>query len=725
MGKLLKILGWTIGLVLLLLVAAVLILPQIVDPNDYKEEIISSVKAQTGRDLTIDGRIGLSVFPWLGVETGAVALGNAKGFGEKAFAAIERAGVRVKLMPLLSRKLEVDRIELNGLELNLMRLKDGTSNWDDLAGGGRQTEGKADAEAAKQGQRATESGLAALTIGGIDISDAKIFWDDRSSGQSVSLDQFRLSSGPVIAGEPVDLQLGMLLENRDPAVKAKLDLSGVVVLKETAGVVDVNGLKITLDATGDALPGGAVKAVLEAAVSAALNGSQLDISGLSLTAGGLKLSGDLKGRDLAKRPAFSGTLDLAEFNLRQWMADHALKLPSLADAKALTRLAARVKLNAEDGATRLNDLAVRLDDSQLSGNITLRGSAIGFNLNLDTIDVDRYLPAGGDKARKDDKADKADKDAPAQSSAPVASAGRGRGTTEEETLLPIETLRGLDLDGTISIGRLTINNLLAEQIKLVLKAREGQLNLGQQVRKFYQGEYSGETSLDVRSKTPRARINTAAAGIQIGPLLQDLSGQERLTGRGRFSANLDMRGNSVNAFKRTLGGKLDFNFEDGAVKGFNAAQVIREAKARLSGKPVPKNSQPEQTDFSELSGSGRITRGVLSNRDLLAKSPFLRVNGAGEINLVKESLDYTIEGVVVNTAKGQGGEGLDELQGVVIPVQLTGPLASPKYTINWEKVLLESQKGKIKEKIQEKLEEKLKGGKLPGGLQDKLKGLFN
>ncbi|MCB1828994.1 MAG: hypothetical protein KDI35_02290, partial [Gammaproteobacteria bacterium] len=104
---------------------------------------------------------------------------------------------------------------------------------------------------------------------------------------------------------------------------------------------------------------------LEAAVSAALNGSQLDISGLSLTAGGLKLSGDLKGRDLAKRPAFSGTLDLAEFNLRQWMADHALKLPSLADAKALTRLAARVKLNAEDGATRLNDLAVRLDDSQL------------------------------------------------------------------------------------------------------------------------------------------------------------------------------------------------------------------------------------------------------------------------------------------------------------------------------------------------------------------------
>lgn len=716
MGKLLKILGWTIGLVLLLVAAAVLILPQVVDPNDYKDEIISKVKEQTGRDLTIDGRIELSVFPWLGVETGAVALGNAKGFEDKAFAAIKSAGVRVKLMPLLSRKLEVDRVDLKGLELNLTRLKDGTSNWDDLAGSGRQVEGKADSGAAAEGERSADGGLAGLTIGGIDISDARIVWDDRSSGQTISLDQFRLNSGPVASGKPVDLQLGMLLKNRDPAVNAKLDLKGVVKLNEAAGVVNVDGLKITLDAAGDALPRGAVKAVLEAAVSAALNGSQVDISGLSLNAGELKLSGDLKGRDLAGSPAFSGNLDLAEFNLRKWMGDHAMPLPAMADANTLTRLAAGLKLNAEDGATRMSDLAVRLDESQISGSVMLRGSAIGFDLNLDAIDVDRYLPSDEEKS---------DKGATAQPSATASTTGSGGSAAGEETLLPVETLRGLDIDGTLSIGRLTIKKLLAEQIKLVLKAKGGQLNLGQQVSKFYQGGYSGESSLDVRGKTPRARINAAAAGIQIGPLLQDLSGQERLTGKGRFSTNLDTQGNSVNAFRRTLRGKFDFNFEDGAVKGFNAAQVIREAKARLSGKPVPKNSESEQTDFSELSGSGTITNGVLSNQDLLAKSPYLRVNGAGEVNLVQESLDYRVEGVVVNTSKGQGGEGLDELQGVVIPVHLTGPLASPKYTINWEKVLLESQKGKIKEKIQEKLEEKLKGGKLPEGLQDTLKGLFN
>lgn len=68
---------------------------------------------------------------------------------------------------------------------------------------------------------------------------------------------------------------------------------------------------------------------------------------------------------------------------------------------------------------------------------------------------------------------------------------------------------------------------------------------------------------------------------------------------------------------------------------------------------------------------------------------------------------------------------MEELKGVVIPVQLSGPLDSPNYKVNWEKVLLESQKGRVKEKLQEKLEKELKDKRLPGGLQDALKGLFN
>ena len=202
-------------------------------------------------------------------------------------------------------------------------------------------------------------------------------------------------------------------------------------------------------------------------------------------------------------------------------------------------------------------------------------------------------------------------------------------------------------------------------------------------------------------------------------MLKDLTGQDKLTGTGRFNMDVNSTGNSINAIKQTLGGTMDFRFENGAVKGVNLAKLLRETKARFEGKPLPQTNEPEQTDFSELSGSAKINKGVINNQDLLAKSPFLRVNGAGTVNLVKESLDYLVEATVVSSSKGQGGEELQDLQGLNIPVKLSGSYLSPDYSVDWGKVLLSSQKAKVKEKVEEELQEKLKGS-----LGDKLKGLF-
>ena len=130
----------------------------------------------------------------------------------------------------------------------------------------------------------------------------------------------------------------------------------------------------------------------------------------------------------------------------------------------------------------------------------------------------------------------------------------------------------------------------------------------------------------------------------------------------------------------------------------------------------------EQTDFSELSGSAKITNGVINNQDLLAKSPFLRVNGAGTVNLPKETLNYTVETRIVSTAKGQGGEDLKDLEGLNIPVKLTGSYLAPKYSVDWGKVLVSSQKAKVEEKVEEKKQELQ--DKIKDKLGDKLKGFF-
>jgi hypothetical protein len=70
MGKLLRVIVFALGGLLLLIVAAAVILPMVVDPNDFKDEISQAVESKTGRVLAIEGDIGLSVFPWLGLAIG-------------------------------------------------------------------------------------------------------------------------------------------------------------------------------------------------------------------------------------------------------------------------------------------------------------------------------------------------------------------------------------------------------------------------------------------------------------------------------------------------------------------------------------------------------------------------------------------------------------------------------------------------------------------------------
>src|SRR5258708_15981388 len=115
-----------------LIVAGLLTAWWLVNPNDYKGRIATAVKESTGRDLVLKGDIKLSVFPWIALQLGPASLGNPPGFGAEPFLAFNRASVRVKLFPLLAKRLEMDRAEADGLDLRLRKNAEGTGNWEQL-----------------------------------------------------------------------------------------------------------------------------------------------------------------------------------------------------------------------------------------------------------------------------------------------------------------------------------------------------------------------------------------------------------------------------------------------------------------------------------------------------------------------------------------------------------------------------------------------------------------
>ncbi len=691
MAKLFKILGIFIGVVLLLVVAASVILPLVVDPNDFKGEIVKQVKEHTGRDLKIAGDLDLSVFPWLGLKIDGVELSNAKGFGDKPFAAIKHAAVRVKLKPLLDKRLEVDTIGLDGVTLNLAKNKGGLSNWDDLA---KEQEKKTKTPEEMEPKKQDSSvGLSGFSIGGVEIKDAKISWDDRQSGQKYEISELNLNSGAIVPGDPVGLDMDMLLQSREPALKARVSLSGTVLMDEVKKLLSVADLKISLDAQGDSLPNGKLKADLATKLSMSLDGKSLSAQNLRVQSGAMDLKGNIKGTNLGtKSQVINGQVELAEFNLREWMKSQGMDIPATSDPKALGRLAASLSLTSKGTSTNLNKLLIRLDDTKITGNAILRGAAAAFKLNVDAINLDRYMSQ-------------------AQAKKPQGkSTGKTRGgkASKQEQLFPVASLRSLNLNGSVNIGRVTINKMLAQKVLFTIKAKGGLVQTAQKIGGFYKGSYSGNVDLNLKGKTPRVKINSNLSKVHMGSLIKAVAGQDRLTGQGYYRANLSASGNSVAALKRTLNGKMNFKFMRGAIKGINLAAELRRAKALLSGKSAPSSSGPVQTDFSQITGSAVVRNGVLHNSDLKALSPFFRVNGKGAVNLVREILDYTTQVFIVETSKGEGGHDLAALEElkrkkIGVPVRFTGPLAAPKWNVEWQKVLLDLKKDELKSALEKKL----------------------
>lgn len=711
MKKLLKVLFYLVIVLVVLFIGVVGLVYLYFDPNDYKDQMAAAVKEQTGRELTIGGEIGLTFFPWVAVEMNDVKLGNAAGFEEPVFAGVDEMRVSIKLLPLLKQQVEMDTVTLHGLEVNLARNAAGKTNWEDL------TAARPEGE---QGPGPGDGGpppIAALAIGGLDVEGANIEWRDAQSGQHYELKDLYLTTGAIELDEPVDVDFGFSLTSKEPDLSAVVKLATELTADPKAQRYQASGLKITVEASGQALPVAELKAFLQSDVAVDLAAQTAEVKGLTVETLGLNASGDIKATRITEAPAYSGSLQLAEFSPRQLMA--TLNLPPLetADPQVLTAVSLKTRLAGTADEVKLDQLNVALDDSTLTGNLEVANfakPALRFDLKLDAINADRYLPPKAE----------------GQGEAATGSAGESQARSgPPAAAAPLAPLRTMDAAGSLQIGQLVISNLTMSDILVRLKAKDGVIDLDPVSAELYDGLFKGRINLDARQDQPRLAVKQTLKGVQAGPLLKDLTGEERLTGTAEMNADLKLAGMDPDTVKRTLNGTADFAFLKGQVKGINLAQMIRKARAKLSGESLPPEKEELATDFSELTGSIRVADGVVRNDDLSAKSPLLRVTGEGKANLVKEEIDYTVTTTIVGTLAGQGGKELEELKGVPIPVRVGGTFQDPSFSPALGEVLKSKAGEEVKKKAKEKVEQEL-GDKLKEKLgEDKgkelLKGLFN
>ncbi|MEX2352605.1 MAG: AsmA family protein, partial [Gammaproteobacteria bacterium] len=363
MKTILKVFGVIFGLLLVLCIGAVLYISTL-DPNDYKAQIAESFYEETGRSLTIDGDIAISIYPWLGLEINRVTVGNAAGFGDQPFFQADHAMLRVKLMPLLREQYEVDTVRLHGAIINLQKNPEGITNWADLAGG------------AAESDRASDSAglpLAAVILGGVDIRDANLSWDDQSTGVRYDINNLVMTTGELIYGQPIDVNMTLQASANKPEIAADVGLAGTINYEPGRSALAISPLQLTTTLTGPNVPDGTADVVLTTAIAVNLDDETLSVSDLDFTALGTRLSGTVNATNIrSSTPSWQSQLTLAGtdlsvlFKLAE-IEPLATQLAGMADRSF--DLTAAVDADMEGGDLEISGLDANLLGSNIRGDI--------------------------------------------------------------------------------------------------------------------------------------------------------------------------------------------------------------------------------------------------------------------------------------------------------------------------------------------------------------------
>jgi AsmA protein len=190
----------------------------------------------------------------------------------------------------------------------------------------------------------------------------------------------------------------------------------------------------------------------------------------------------------------------------------------------------------------------------------------------------------------------------------------------------------------------------------------------------YGGQATGELIVDASSGEPSYAMHCDLVGVRALPLLTSLADFDKLDGKMQAKIAARSTGTSQRAIMSNMSGTVFLVFQDGAIRGLNVAQMIRQLTARpLSGWQVEKE---QTTDLSQLSASFRIDRGQATTTDLNLVGPLVRVTGAGTIDLGTKMLGFRVEPKLVLTTEGQGRT--TDPVGLGIPVMIDGPWAEPR-----------------------------------------------
>ncbi len=613
------------------------------------------------------------MFPWVALELGPASLGNPPGFDGEPFVAFQHAAVRAKLLPLIHQRLEIARVEVDGLDVRLRKNAEGKGNWEDF---GKTAAAPAGAASISGAAASSASGGALLEgFGGLKVTHARV------SYQQYVLENITAETTPFMDGVvPISIHLdanrGVATEHANVEVKVDFSnptdkhyhLAALTVVGQASMAGDNRPLRFNLSTAG---------------VDIDLTAQTLSVPSFAANVTGAQVNGSLQGTKILDDLRLAGSVTLAPVVLRELMPRWAMASPQTRDPRAFSQVSGSTAFTYGGNALRFDAIRAVLDDTHLTGTFAVENldtQAIKFALAVDKIDVDRYLPP--EEAATPGKAAAASAEA-------AAKAAKGAAASPEPA-------RPLLADGTLTVGAVQIARIALTNVRLTLAAKDGVMRIFPLQAQVEGGAYSGDVAIDSRGAVPLISLDEHLSGVDMATLLAGSGKSVHLSGKGTLNLKATGRGTTTDSLLRTLNGHLDAYMTNGAVEGIDIGYELSRAEALLRRESGPAVPNTHRTQFDALKTSADIANGMAQTKDLLASSQVLKVTGQGSTNLLSKAIDFHLLADTLRTTQGVP---------IQVPIIVGGTTSDPTVRPDVEALA----KGQLRQKLQDVLQDKLKG----------------
>lgn len=689
MRKFLKYLSIVLISFLLLLVLAFVGLIFLVDPNHYKADLSRYVSEKTGYPLKVNGNLEWTIFPSFGLKAQQINIGKPEKIYDKdSFFSIKEATIAISLLPLLKDKIIVETLELDTPVIYLIKNPSGVNNWSDAKHTPTPPKLKRPADPPTKTHSSEKAQKFEFELKTLSIKDGKVYWDDQQTQTLIKVRQIEL------LGKAIKLNQEFPLSFKGAFSSNKLKLQTNIVGKGNL-LIDpkqqVYNLK-EMDSKIEFIRSGFAKSVLfdlQGSLHTDLARETLNTQNLTLRAQNLALEAQLNGTNIKNRPQWQGHLKTNTFTLGPIIQKFGYRLPDTATEK---KAAVQVSFFANPNNIDIKPLTIDLGDHQMTGSLQWQhfpNTQFNIHTHIEALNLDEYLPIR--------------KEAPSKAEGIRSTLLPHKALAASQMSSPLSFLRPLaEQKGSIQaeIDHFTYQGLTASQIKTVITTGDHHIIMNPLKAELYSGKLLGQMKVDTQPRPMQLTLQQGLQNVQIQPLLRDLGLTDKLTGTSDISLKLHSEGEYPSLLLQNLSGEGSIAVHDATLKGINLENELERIKDAAKGKNTVMAGKPE-TQLGDVTATFKLTKGVVENDDLLAKSNALQIKGKGKANLVTKRLDYTLIASVLKENKPDG---------IPIPLLVKGSFSDPNIRPDMQIIgqYLASDDGQaLLEKANEQIEKQL------------------